>query len=339
MEIEKSGIYTEFLQEIHNRIREAQRQALQVANKQLVTLYWDLGKRIVEKQREEKWGDGVIKRLAIDLQNMFPGAKGFSERSLWKMRDFYVTYSINEKLPPLVAEIGWTHNISILEKCKDPLEREFYIRMTRKYRWSKNQLLQNIENQTYEKMMIGQTNFEATLPAALQDKASMVVKDEYIFDFLELGDNYTERQLENALMLKIEEFLREMGGMVAFVGRQYRIEVDDKEYFIDILLYHRKLKCLMAVELKIGEFEPEYVGKMQFYLATLDAQEKIFGENSAIGIILCKTKSRTIVEYALRESNKPIGVAAYTVTKKLPKELRDQLPTLEQIEKLIDEIE
>lgn len=167
----------------------------------------------------------------------------------------------------------------------------------------------------------------------------MMVKDEYTFDFLELGDSYTERQLENALMLKIEEFLREMGGVVAFVGRQYRIEVDDKEYFIDILLYHRNLKCLMAVELKIGEFEPEYVGKMQFYLATLDAQEKIFGENPAIGIILCKTKSRTIVEYALRESNKPIGVAAYTVTKKLPKELRDQLPTVEQIEKLIDKIE
>lgn len=339
MILDKNQAYTDFLQEIRNRIREAQHNALKAVNTQLIALYWDIGRRIVEKQRDEKWGDGVIKNLAFDLQNEFPGIRGFSERNLWKMRDFYVSYSINEKLQPLVAEIGWTHNTYILEKCKDPLEREFYVRMTRKYNWSKNQLMHNIENQTYEKTLIGQTNFETTLPVPMRDKAQLVVKDEYTFDFLELGDSYTERQLENELVLKIEAFLREMGGMIAFVGRQYRIEVDDKEYFIDILLYHRNLKCLIAVELKIGEFEPEFVGKMQFYLATLDVQEKMFGENPAIGIILCKTKSKTIVEYALLESNKPIGVATYTITKKLPKELRDQLPTLEQIEKLIDKIE
>ncbi len=338
-EVKNTEVYAQFLKILHDRIRDAQTKALQAVNKELVALYWDIGKGIVEKQRTEKWGDGIVAKIAHDLQNRFPGIKGFSERNLWKMRDFYVSYSVNEKLQPLVAEIGWTHNAYILEKCKEPLEREFYIRMTRKHNWSKNQLVNNIENQAYEKTMLGQTNFEATLPTTLRDKAHMVVKDEYTFDFLELGDDYTERQLENALVLKVEAFLREMGGMVAFVGRQYRIEVDSKEYFIDILLYHRNLKCLMAVELKIGEFEPEYVGKMQFYLATLDAQEKVFGENPAIGIILCKTKSRTIVEYALRESNKPIGVASYTVTKSLPKELRDQLPTLEQIEKLIDKIE
>ncbi len=339
MKIEKTQVYTDFLQEIHNRVREAQSNALKAVNKQLISLYWDIGKRIVEKQRDEKWGDGVIEKLALDLQSAFPGIKGFSARNLWKMRDLYVSYSVNAKLQPLVAEIGWTHNTYILEKCKDPLEREFYLRMVHKYNWSKNQLVNNIENQLYEKTLLGQTNFATTLPVALQDKARMLVKDAYTFDFLELGDDYLERQLENELVLKIESFLREMGSMFAFIGRQYRIEVEDKEYFIDILLYHRNLKCLIAIELKIGEFEPEHVGKMQFYLAALDAQEKNFGENPSIGIILCKTKNRTIVEYALHESQKPIGVAEYTVFKKLPKEFRDQLPSVEQIEKLISKIE
>lgn len=160
MKIEKTEQYSEFFQGILSCIREAQSKALQTVNRELVALYWDIGRRIVEKQRDEKWGDGVIKRLAADLQNMFPGAKGFSERNLWRMRDFYVSYEANTKLSPPVTEISWTHNSYILVKCKDPLEREFYIRMVRKYRWSKNQLLQNIENQTYEKMMIGQTNLK-----------------------------------------------------------------------------------------------------------------------------------------------------------------------------------
>lgn len=339
MKIEKTHNYAEFLQEINDRIRAAQSSALRAVNKELVMLYWDLGRRIVEKQKSEKWGDSVIEGLAKDLQNAFPGMHGFSKRNLWRMRDFYVSYESNEKLPTLSAEIGWSHNVAILEKCKDLLEREFYIRMARKHGWSYRILLQNIENQTYEKTLLGQTNFATTLPAQTRDKAQVIVKDEYTFDFLELGDEYNERQLENALVLKIEEFLREMGGVFAFIGRQYRLEISDKEYFIDILLYHRHLKCLVAIELKIGEFVPEFVGKMQFYLAALDSQEKVAGENPAIGIILCKTKDRTIVEYALRESQKPIGVAEYTIVKKLPKELRDQLPSLEQIEKLMGEID
>lgn len=339
MKITKTQKYETFLKEIRERIREAQQSALKSVNKQLISLYWDIGKGIVEKQKKEKWGDSVIESLAHDLQNDFPGIKGFSARNLWRMRDLYVSYAKIEKLPALLAEISWTHNITILEKCQDNLEREFYIRMARKYGWSYRVLLNNIENQTYEKTLLNQTNFDRTLPAHLKEKTALVLKDEYTYDFLDLGDDYTERQLENGLVSRVDDFLREMGGAFAFVGRQFRIEISNKEYFIDILLYHRYLKCLIAVELKIGEFVPEYVGKMQFYLTALDKQEKIAGENPSIGIILCKTKDKTIVEYALHDSHKPIGVSAYTVVKKLPKELKNQLPSPEQIAKLIGDIE
>lgn len=339
MKITKTQKYEIFFKEIHDRIREAQHAALKSVNKQLISLYWDIGKDIVEKQKKEKWGNAVIEKLAQDLQNAFPGMKGFSARNLWRMRDLYVSYSSNEKLSPLVTEISWTHNVYILTKCEDPLEREFYIRMVRKYKWSKNRLINNIENQTYEKTLLKQTNFDRTLPEQLKEQAALVMKDEYTYDFLELGDEFSERQLENGLASRVDDFLREMGGTFAFVGRQFRLEVSDKEYFIDILLYHRYLKCLVAVELKIGEFVPEYVGKMQFYLTALDKQEKISGENPSIGIILCKTKDRMIVEYALLDSYKPIGVSAYTVVKKLPKELKDQLPSAEQIAKLLGQIE
>lgn len=339
MKIVKNKKYKEFLQEIKERIQKAQFSALHAVNKELIMLYWDIGKSIVEKQKNEEWGDSIVRGLAKDIQDAFPGMTGFSARNLWRMRDLYLSYVDNEKVTTLLSQISWSHNIAILSKCKDKLERTFYIKMSIKQGWSFRQLLQNIDNQTYEKTLLGQTNFSKTLPTTIKDKAQVIVKDEYTFDFLELGDEYDERQLENELVLKIEEFLHEMGGVFAFVGRQYRLEISDKEYFIDILLYHRQLKCLIAIELKIGEFEPEHVGKMQFYLAALDSQEKMAGENPAIGIILCKTKDRTIVEYALRESQKPIGVAEYTVVKKLPKELRDKLPSLEQIEILLDEID
>ncbi len=339
MKIEKIDGYGKFLSEIKDRIQEAQVSALKAVNRQLVSLYWNLGKEIVEKQTQESWGDSVIEKLAIDLQNAFPGIKGFSKRNLWNMRDLYVSYSTNEKLQPLVAEISWTHNIYILSTCKNLLEREFYIRMVRKYGWSKNSLINHISNQTYERTLLGQTNFEVTLPEEIKNKARLVVKDEYTFDFLELGGDFLERQLENGLVAKVDDFLREMGGVFAFVGRQYRLEVADKEYFIDILLYHRNLKCLVAIELKIGEFVPEHIGKMQFYLAALDDYVRMPDENPSIGIILCKTKSRTTVEYALKQSSSPIGIASYDTVKKLPKELKDQLPTAEQIEILIGHIE
>lgn len=334
-----SGEYGSLLVEIKQRIRSAQYEALRAVNKELIALYWDIGQLIVTRQRGESWGKSIVEQLAKDLQAEFPGMSGFSVRNIWNMRSFYVTYSQNQKLQPMVAEIGWSHNLVIMEKCKDDLEREFYIRMTRKYGWTKNVLLHQIENQTYEKTLLNQTNFEATISEEIQNQAKLAVKDEYTFPFLELGDKYSERQLETAILSKVEPFLQEMGGMFTFVGSQYRLEVGNKEYFIDLVLYHRSMQCLVAIDLKIGEFEPEYLGKMQFYLAVLDDKVRLSHEQPSIGIILCKTKDKMTVEYALKDATKPIGIATYRMTSTLPQELKDQLPNPEQVAKLLEGLE
>jgi predicted nuclease of restriction endonuclease-like (RecB) superfamily len=331
--------YKNLLTEVKQRIRSAQYAALKVVNQQLITLYWDIGKSIVSRQEGATWGKSVVEQLAKDLQAEFPGIAGFSSRNIWRMRDFYLTYQQNEKLPPLVAEISWSHNIVILEKCKDSLEQEFYVRMARRFGWTKNVLIYQIENRTYEKTLLNQTNFEQTLPESIQHQAKLAVKDEYTFDFLELGDEYSERQLESAILERVKPFLKEMGGMFAFIDSQYRLEIDEEEYFIDLLLYHRGLKSLVAIELKIGKFIPEHVGKMQFYLAVLEAQTQLPDENPPIGIILCKSKNQTTVEYALKNSNQPIGVGSYSMTSTPPQTIKDQLPAPEQIAKLLEGIE
>ncbi len=330
--------YPRLLTEIKERIRSAQYEALKAVNKELVGLYWDIGRMIVERQDVEGWGKAVVEQLAADLRTEFPGVGGFSSSNLWRMKAFFEAYTGLEKLAPLVREIGWSHNLAILERCKDPLEREFYLRMTRKFGWSKNVLIHQIDNQSYEKSLLGQTNFDQALTPELRAQAKLAVKDEYTFDFLELGEEHSERELERALIARIEDFLRAMGGMFAFMGSQYRLEVDGKEFFIDLLLFHRRLRCLVAIELKVGEFLPEFVGKMQFYLAALDRQVRQEDENPSIGIILCKEKSRTIVEYALHDARKPIGVATYEITKTLPKALKGQLPSPKDIAHLLEDL-
>ncbi|MBD2503789.1 PDDEXK nuclease domain-containing protein [Anabaena azotica] len=331
--------YGDLLVEVKQRIRSAQYEALKAVNKELIALYWDIGQMIVTRQQQAGWGKSVVEQLAKDLRREFAGISGFSAANLWRMRLFYETYAANEKLAPMVREIGWTHNLVILEKCKDDLEREFYIRMTRKFGWTKNVLIHQIENQTYEKTLLNQTNFNQTVPVEIRNQLQLAVKDEYTFDFLELADEHSERQLEQAILTRVQPFLQEMGGRFTFVGSQYRLEIGEQEFFIDLLLYHRQLKCLVAVELKTGEFLPEYVGKMQFYLAVLDDKVRLPDENLSIGIILCKSKNKTIVEYALRESNKPIGIATYKVFSTLPQELKNQLPAPEQVAKLLEGIE
>ncbi|MFN5853386.1 MAG: YhcG family protein [Pirellulaceae bacterium] len=328
--------YNQLLAEVKDRIRSAQYAALKAVNTELVGLYWDLGRLIVEKQEQSGWGKSVVERLSQDLRKEFPGVAGFSVQNLWYMRQFHLEYREHEKLQPLVGEIAWAHNLVIMSKCKDPLEREFYLRMTRKFGWSKNVLIHQIANQSYEKSLLGQTNFDQTLTPALRSQAKLAVKDEYTFDFLELAEEHSERELERALIARVEDFLRAMGGLFAFMGSQYRLEVDGREYFLDLLLFHRRLRSLVAIELKIGDFQPEFVGKMQFYLTALDRQVRQDDENPSIGIILCKEKNRTIVEYALHDANKPIGVATYEITRTLPKELKEQLPRPEQIAALLE---
>jgi len=243
--------YGNLLQDVKQRIRSAQYEALRAVNKELISLYWDIGKMIVDRQKKHGWGKSIVENLAKDLQLEFPGVQGYSERNIWYMRNFFVEYENKPNLQPMVAEIGWTHNIIIMAKCKDDLEREFYIRMTKKFGWTKNVLIHQIENQSYEKTLLGQTNFNKVLPEKIKNQAKLAVKDEYTFDFLELGEEHREMELERALIAKVNKFLVEMGGAFAFMGNQFRLEIEGEEFFIDILLYHRRLKCLVAIELKV----------------------------------------------------------------------------------------
>jgi len=331
--------YAALLAEVKERVRSAQYAALKAVNKELVTLYWDIGRLIASRQADAAHGAAIAEQLAADLRQEYPGVSGYSRRNVFYMREFYLAYRASPKVQPLVAQIGWTQNLIILQRCKVPLEREFYIRMTKKFGWTKNVLIHQVENQSYEKTLLGQTNFDRAVTPAIRAQAKLAVRDEYTFDFLELGDEHSERELERALIARIEHFLRAMGGMFAFVGSQFRLEVDGEEFFIDLLLFHRRLKSLVAIELKIGKFQPEFVGKMQFYLTALDRQVREADENPSIGIILCKEKNRTVVEYALYDARKPIGVATYRTVKHLPKELKGMLPAPEEIAKLLEATE
>jgi len=319
--------YKAFVNEIKEKIHRAQLRAMQEVNRELLNLYKDIGKSIVEKQKHLGWGKSVVENLAQDLQKEFPGVKGFSADNLWRMRKFYLAYKCNEKLAPLVQEIGWSHNIILMEMCKDDLEREFYIRMTIKYGWTKNILIHQIEGETYRRYLGSQTNFDKTLAKKYRQQGKLAVRDSYNFDFLELSREYDERELELGLIKNIRSFLIEMGGDFSFIGNQFRLDVEGEEFFIDLLLYHRRLKSLVAIELKVTDFKPEYTGQMQFYLAVLDDKVRQKGENPSIGIIICKTKQRTVVEYALKSTRSPVGVSDYTVSKNLPKELKGLLPS------------
>ena len=250
------------------------------------------------------------------------------------MRSFYLTYRDEPNLPPLVAEIGWSHNMIIIEKCKEPLRREFYLKMTIREGWSKRTLAAKIKNQAYERWALKQDNFEQTLPQALAKKSELLVKDDYNFDFLLLAEEHKERELEDELVKNIVQFLSSLGGDFAFVGRQYKIEFEEEEYYIDLLFFNRRIKSLVAIDLKTGEFQPEYAGKMQFYLSLLDDNERMEGENPSVGIIICGKKNRKKVEYTLRYVVKPIGVATYNQYSKLedlPKQIAQFLPSEDEI--------
>lgn len=328
MHPEKSSLV--FIAEIKQKVRRAQYEALKAVNLQLINLYWEIGQSIAEKQ-SESWGKAVVPTLSKELQAEFPGMGGFSEGNLWLMAQFYTEYQSDINLAPLVREISWSKHITILKKCKDNLERKFYTLATKKFGWTKNVLIHQIENKTYEKHLLNQTNFEQTLPDMLKDQAVLAIKDEYTFNFLSLQEEHSERELEQALIHNVRNFLTEMGYQFTFLGNQFKLEVDEREYFIDLLLYHRQLQCLVAIELKVGEFLPEYKGKMDFYLSVLNDKVKLHNENDSIGIIICKEKNRTIVEYSLKTSTQPIGVATYTLTDRLPAQYQNMLPSGKEI--------
>ncbi|RHJ53166.1 YhcG family protein [Bacteroides sp. AM10-21B] len=328
--------YLNFKNEITARIRSAQYEALKAVNKEMIALYWEVGKRITEQQTALGWGKSVVENLSRDIQKEFPGIKGFGVSNMWDMARFYAEYQSNEILQPLVGEISWSKHIVILTKCKETRQRQFYILATKKYGWTKDVLINKIEAKTYENYLLGQSNFDNTLPDKIKNQAILALKDEYTFDLVGLAEEHSEYELEQAIIKNIRAFLMEFGTDFSFIGNQYRLEVDGKEYFIDLLLYNRRLQAMIAIELKIGEFQPEYKGKMEFYLNILNDTVKLPHENPAIGIIICKSKSRMIVEYALKSSNMPIGVATYSLSSELPEAYKKLLPTSEEIAKKIE---
>jgi predicted nuclease of restriction endonuclease-like (RecB) superfamily len=330
--------YQSFLTDVKKLIQQAQYRALKTVNHELVTLYWDLGHLIVTKQETYSWGKSIVEQLAKDLQMTFPGSNGFSAANLWRCRNFYLAYKDSSNLAAMLREIGWTHNIIIFEKCKDDLEREFYMLHVRKFGWTSRVLQHQIENKTYQKYLLNQTNFDEVLPNDYKHQALLAIKDHYTFDFLELTSEHSERELEAALVQNIRAFLMEMGNEFAFIGSQYRLVIEDDEFFIDLLLFHRRLQCLVAIDLKIGAFKAEYKGKMELYLTALNHQIKMPHEQDAIGIIICKTKNHTVVEYSLSNASHPIGVATYSLSNTLPEQYIGLLPSPEFIAEKLSHI-
>lgn len=331
--VEKNEIvgYEPLVDDLKHLIQEKQYLVLKMINSETINLYWEIGKEIYRQQQENGWGKSIVQVLSKELQKELPGAKGYSAANLWRMRNFYLTYRGSEKLAPLVREISWSNNIVIMEKCKDDLQREFYVQMTKRYGWTKRVLTNFVEAQTYEKYLLNQTNFDTTLQTERRIQAKLAVKDEYTFDFAELSPEYSEYELEMQLINNIRAFLIEMGGDFTFMGNQYHMVVGSRDLYIDLLLFHRRLRSLVAIELKIGEFEAEYAGKMQLYLTALDEQVKLPDENPSVGIIICKSKDKTFVEYALKQTNAPIGVATYQLRKTLPEDMKAMLPDPNEI--------
>lgn len=333
----KDKEYHNLINEIKLKIRSSQVKVFSAVNNELIKMYWEIGEKIVLKQSEQKWGDSVVDQVSFDLQLEFPGIKGFSRRSVYRMRQFYAAYKDVQIVPAMLAQLSWTHHMTILDKCKTDEEREFYIKLSVKERLSYRALESKVVKNEFQRYLANQTNFDLTIENETQSlRAINSVKDDYNFDFLLLGEEHSERQLEDEIIHNITKFLSEMGGHFTFVGRQVKVEVGEEDYFVDLLFYHRLLKSLVAIELKAREFEPEFAGKMQFYLSGLDDQVRVEGENPSIGIIICKSKNRTKVEYTLRDQKRPIGVATYNQYDRLedlPNQIAQFLPSEEEISK------
>lgn len=325
--------YETLVNDLKNLIYKKQYHVLKSVNAETINLYWEIGEEIYRQQCEKGWGKSIVEILSKELQKEFPGAKGYSAANLWRMRTFYLTYRNSEKLAPLVREISWSNNIIIMEKCKDDLQREFYIQMGKRYGWTKRILANFVEAQAYEKYLLNQSNFDLTLSKERRMQAKLAIKDEYTFDFAELSPEYSEHELEVQLVNHIRSFLIEMGGDFTFIGNQYHLMAGNKDLYIDMVLFHRRLRSLVAIELKIGEFEAEYTGKMELYLTVLDDKVKLPDENPSIGIIICKSKDKIYVEYALKQTNAPIGVATYQLRSTLPEDMKAMLPEPDEIVK------
>jgi len=326
------GDYADFLDGLKQRIRTAQVKAALAVNRELVLLYWQIGREIVERQQVEGWGSKVIERLAKDLKREFPDMKGFSRSNLMYMRAFAQGYPEEAIVQEVLGQIPWYHNIALLEKLKSTEHRLWYARETVINGWSRNVLVLQIESNLYERQGGAITNFDRTLPAPQSDLAQQIIKSPYNFDFLTIGHDAHERELERGLIEHIRDFLMELGLGFSFLGSQYPLIVSEKEYRLDLLFYHVHLHCYIIIDLKMGEFIPEYSGKMSFYVAAVDNMLRSDRDDPTIGIILCKSKDKTTVEFALQGNQQPIGVSTYQIQSQLPDNLQGKLPTVEQLE-------
>jgi len=321
--------------DLKKQISMTQLLIMSQANKQLVELYFKLGKTIGENYT---YGEKFVDNLSIELKLEFPTIQGFSARNLNSMKKFYEEYKDDELLQQLVAKVPWGHNLALIEKIKDKKERQWYIEECIKSGWSRDVLKLQIKSDLYSRQVATNklTNFNNTLPAVQSDLANQTIKDPYLFDFITLNKGFKERELENKLLEQIKNVLIELGTGFSFVGNQYKLSVNNKDYFIDLLFYHLKLRCYVVVELKVTEFEPEYAGKLNFYLTAIDDKLKTEQDNPTIGLILVQDKDKFTVEYSLNRVNSPIGVSSYEVNQIIPKEVLDNLPTEEDINLHID---
>lgn len=330
--------YHAWLSQIKYKVQQAQLRAVQNFNIVLIELYWELGREIVARQKDFKWGDNFLQQLAIDLKLSFPQINGFSRRNLYTIRQWYLFFSQQfEFVPQAVAQLPWSYQRLLISKVKDIDVAIIYASTTHKNGWSRDTLEANINRNYHLRLGKADHNFEVTLPKPQSDLAVENIKDPYHFDFLGLEDNAQEREIEQALTQKITDFMLELGKGFAFVGRQYKLEINEADYFLDLLFYHLHLRCYVVIELKAGKFKPEYAGKLNFYLSAVDSQLKHPTDSESIGIILCRMKDKIEVEYALRDMNKPIGVSAFELSEIIPENLKTQLPTIEEMENsLID---
>ena len=323
--------YQPFLKEILSKIHLARYEMLKTVSKQTVALYWEIGKAVSEKVNNEKWGKSVVEQLSVDLQTEHPGIRGFSARNIWNMKNFYEFYTENEKLQPLVAEIGWTQNCLILEKCKDLHQVEYYLRKTKQMGWSKADLIEKIQKNHFENQSLAQNNFELTVSPELKAQVAWEFVDDYNIELLNPDLPISEKEMENAIVSNIVKFLSEMGGSFAFVGRQYKIDFHEKEYFIDLLFFNLRLNCYVVFELKAREFAPQDIGQIKWYMELVNKQVKENIHNPTIGIILCKNKDRLMVEYMLTNNQDPLGIATFNKYEELPESYAKYLPSEEEI--------
>jgi len=353
MKMNKSENYIVILNSLKRKIKQAQLKAIYTVNTELLNMYWEIGKTISDQEKKRGWGAKIVENLSRDLRNEFSDMKGLSVRNLRYMRDFAVAYPAksilqaplaklkknvrkiepgNEILQASLAKLSWYHHITLLDKIKDRDIRFFYINKTIENGWSRNVMVHQIESGLHKSQGNLTTNFNETIPSETSDLVQQIFKDPYKFDFIALGDKAQERDLENALTAQMTDFLLALGQWFSFLGKQYRVTLGEKEYFYDLLFYHTRLKRYIVIELKIGDFKPEYLGKMEFYLTLADEQLKDSRDEKSIGLILCKTKDGLIAEYALRDSQKPIGIAEYKLNEGLPDNIKGDLPSIEEIE-------